>query len=134
MKLSLPLSVQVSKRKTFILNLNNYRNAHFQVLNKAKKMYIEEVISAFPDKKFLVASQKQILFRKVELTYTLYQPTSRRVDISNPLSIIDKFTCDALVELGVLPDDASDNIPKVTYQWGGIDRENPRCEVEIREL
>ena len=33
-----PLSVPVGKGK-FIINLNNYRNAHYQILNKAKKSY-----------------------------------------------------------------------------------------------
>lgn len=128
MKLSLPLSVQVSKKKSFILNLNNYRNAHFQVLNKAKKMYVDEVQVA------LCGARVTPFIGAVEIMYTLYQPTNRRVDISNPLSIIDKFTCDALVELGVLPDDNSGNVPKVTYQWGGVDKENPRCEVNVREI
>lgn len=132
MRLNLPLSVPVSKKKSFILNLNNYRNAHFQVLNKAKKMYVGEVRAAihaaneFPFIGCRVA--------KAELVYTIYQPTARCVDISNPLSIIDKFTCDALVELGILPDDNSGNVPKVTYRWGGVDKNNPRCEAEIKEI
>lgn len=126
MKLILPLSVPVSKKKSFILNLNNYRNAHFQVLNKAKKVYVGEVQNAI-----MVWSK---FSKSVELIYILYQPTNRRVDISNPLSVIDKFTCDALVELGILQDDASGNVPKVIYQWGGVDPANPRCEVEIREI
>ena len=128
MKLMLPLSVQVSKKKAFILNLNNYRNAHFQVLNKAKKLYVEEVRLA------LCGARVPPFTGAVTLTYLLYQPTNRRVDVSNPLSIIDKFSSDALVELGILPDDSSKYIMSVAYNWGGVDKESPRCELEIREI
>ena len=51
--------------------------------------------------------------------------------MSNPCSIIDKFTCDALVKAGVLEDDSSKQIKKVIYKYGGIDKDNPRCELEI---
>ncbi len=127
MKLSLPLSVQISRDKKFILNLNNYRNAHFQGLSKAKKLYVEQVFLA-------IGKQRPCFNGGCQITYTLYQPTNRRVDISNPLSIVDKFACDALVELGVLPDDSNKYVQSVSFQWGGVDKNNPRCEMEIRNL
>ena len=51
--------------------------------------------------------------------------------MSNPCSIIDKFTCDALVKAGVLEDDSSKQIKQIIYKYGGIDKDNPRCELEI---
>ena len=128
MKISLPLSVQISRDKKFILNLNNSRNAHFQVLNKAKKLYAGEVALT------LLGRQIPRFNGGCSITYTLYQPTNRRVDVSNPCSIIDKFACDALVALGVLPDDANKYIQCVVFQWGGVDKDNPRCEMEITSL
>mgnify|MGYP001564997951 CR=1 FL=1 len=127
MVINLPLSVQISRNKKFILNLNNYRNAHFQVLNKAKKLYAEQVFLA-------LGKQKPCFNGGCQIVYTLFQPTNRRVDISNPLSVIDKFACDALVELGVLPDDANKYVQSVSFQWGGVDKNNPRCEMTIRSL
>jgi len=38
MKINSPLGVPVG-RKNFTLNLNVYRNAHYQILNKAKQNY-----------------------------------------------------------------------------------------------
>lgn len=128
MKINLPLHVWVSGNKKFILNLNNYRNAHFQVLNKAKRLYADEVMAA------LCGARVEPFNGGCLLTYTLYQPTNRRVDVSNPLSIIDKFTCDALTEIGILPDDSNKYIQSVAYIWGGVDKENPRCELEITGL
>ena len=127
MKISLPLSVQISRDKKFILNLNNYRNAHFQVLNKAKKLYTEQVFLA-------LGKQRPCFNGGCQITYTLYQPTNRRVDVSNPLSIVDKFACDALVKFGVLPDDANKYVQSVSFQWGGVDKNNPRVEMTIRSL
>ena len=46
-------------------------------------------------------------------------------------SIIDKFTCDALVKAGVLADDSYDEIDKVVYKFGGVDKADARCELVI---
>jgi hypothetical protein len=43
MQIKLPLDVYYSKKKKFILNLNNYRNAHYRVLSTAKKIYSEDL-------------------------------------------------------------------------------------------
>jgi Holliday junction resolvase RusA-like endonuclease len=132
MKITLPLQVEFQTGKSasykwykFILNLNNYRNAHHRTLAPAKKAYSDIIWDRIPD---------TAIERPVMLTYTYYAKTKRRLDISNPCSIIDKFTCDALVKKGLLPDDDYNVIKGVTYKWGGIDKENPRCELMIEEI
>ena len=123
MKIVLPLEVYYSKNKKFILNLNNYRNAHYRILSNSKKIYTDNLI---PELKELSRFTEP-----VTLTYTYYAKTKRRLDISNPCSIIDKFTCDALVKAGVLKDDSFEQVNKVVYKFGGFDKENPRCELLI---
>ena len=120
MKIILPLEVYYSKNKKFILNLNNYRNAHYRILSNSKKIYTDNLI---PELKELSKFNEP-----VTLTYTYYAKTKRRIDISNPCSIIDKFTCDALVKAGVLKDDSFEQVNKVVYKFGGFDKENPRCD------
>ena len=122
MKIDLPLEVYYSKNKKFILNLNNYRNAHYRILSNAKKIYAENLVDRISHPKYE---------EPVVLTYTYYAKSRRRLDVSNPCSIIDKFTCDALVKAGVLEDDSSKQIKKVIYKYGGIDKDNPRCELKI---
>ena len=122
MKIDLPLEVYYSKNKKFILNLNNYRNAHYRILSNAKKIYAENLVDRISHPKYE---------EPVVLTYTYYAKSRRRLDVSNPCSIIDKFTCDALVKAGVLEDDSSKQIKKVIYKYGGIDKDNPRCELEL---
>ncbi len=122
MKIDLPLEVYYSKNKKFILNLNNYRNAHYRILASAKKIYAENLVARISYPKYETP---------VSLTYTYYAKSKRRLDVSNPCSIIDKFTCDALVKAGVLEDDSSKQIKKVVYKYGGVDKDNPRCVLEI---
>ena len=125
MKIDLPLEVYYTKNKKFILNLNNYRNAHYRILSNAKKIYADNLVDRISYPKYE---------EPVVLTYTYYAKSKRRLDVSNPCSIIDKFTCDALVKAEVLEDDSSKQIKKVIYKYGGIDKENPRCELVIKKI
>jgi len=125
MKIDLPLEVYYTKNKKFILNLNNYRNAHYRILSNAKKIYADNLVARISHPKYK---------EPVVLTYTYYAKSKKRLDVSNPCSIIDKFTCDALVKAGVLEDDSSKQIKQVIYKYGGIDKDNPRCELVIKKI
>ncbi|QWY83516.1 holliday junction resolvase RusA-like protein [Rhizobium phage RHph_X2_28B] len=113
------------KQDKFYLNLNVYRNAHFRKLNDAKvkfKELVKDAIDTLP-------SMKQ-----VELIFTLFMGSQRSADLSNICSVVDKFFCDALVELGKLPDDDYDVISAVDYRFGGVDKNNPRVDVTLKPL
>lgn len=124
-KVQSPLSVEITKKKRFILNLNNYRNASYFLLNAAKKNYKQAVL---PQLKQLPH------FNKIKLIYVFYPNSRRRYDISNVCSIVDKFFSDALVESGHLDDDNYNYLPDVLYCFGSIDKDNPRVEILIEEL
>lgn len=129
MKFSAPLEVRYQTGKSasckwykFILNLNNYRNTHGQVLGHAKRAYKDLIWDLIPEGRF---------DKPVTITYVYYAKTKRKIDVSNPCCIIDKFVCDVLVDKGVLIDDNYEYVNTVVYVWGGVDKENPRVEVEI---
>lgn len=124
-KVQSPLSIEITKKKRFTLNLNNYRNASYFLLNTAKKNYKQAVL---PQLKQLPH------FNKIKLTYVFYPNSRRRYDISNVCSIVDKFFSDALVESGHLDDDNYNYLPDVLYCFGSIDKDNPRVEILIEEL
>ena len=126
MKIDLPLEVHYSKKKKFILNLNNYRNAHYRVLSISKRLYSENLVPRLKD--------FDRFTEPVSLTYTYYARSNRRLDISNPCSIIDKFTCDALVKAEILEDDSFKQIKEVVYKFGGVEKDNPRCELVISKF
>ena len=124
LRIDLPLVVHISKKSKFILNLNNFRNTHYRTLTVAKKKYQAEIIERLGGRSKI--RQKDLIFE-----YTYFHGNARRVDVANPCSIIDKFTCDALVEAGILPDDNTQYIHEVRYKNGQIDRDNPRAELRV---
>ena len=123
-----PLRVRVSKKPgakgEFLINLNNYRNAHFFILDKAKKVF-----------KDLMAPQIKSLpaFRKIHLEMVLYPGSNHLCDVSNICSVIEKFFADALVELGKLPDDNYLYLIGSSCLYGEVDKANPRVEIFIYE-
>lgn len=125
-KINLPLNVQVSKKKKFILNLNNFRNVHYQTLNKAKAMYHQYIAAIAPKLDYRIA--------ECSIHYVYHHGNARKYDIANPVSIIDKFACDGLTHINYWEDDNNEVIKKVTYEVGDLDRKDPRCEMIITVL
>lgn len=133
-KLILPLTVVYSVRKRdgkenkFSINLNDYRQkgTKFFILNSAKQIFHEQV------KEQIDSINK--LKHPIRCNYTVYKKDSRKFDVNNVCSIADKFFMDALVEYGKLEDDNYEYyLGFGETNFGGIDRENPRIEVEIYE-
>lgn len=125
MKLFSPLKILCSKVRSWILNLNSYRNTHYRVLNTCKINY----------KKYMEKQIKKLnKFDKVICLYTAYNGTRRSFDLGNVCSVHEKFFEDAMVELGKLPDDNVNHIPLVIYMYGGIDKNNPRVDIEVLEF
>lgn len=125
MKFISPLKVLATKVRYFILNLNQYRNTHYRVLNNCKinyKNHMEKQIKSAPR------------FKRVLCIYKVYAGSKRSFDLGNVCSVHEKFFEDAFVELGKLEDDNIDIIPLVIYLGCGIDKDNPRVEIEVMEL
>jgi hypothetical protein len=121
--ISVPLSVPVTKKgRHWHLNLNQYRNTHFQTLNKAKATFHE-----------IVKPRLQSLPRMnaVNLVYTLFPRNNQLCDTNNICSIVDKFFSDTLVSCGIIEDDNFRIVVKSTFEYGEIDKSDPRVEVTI---
>lgn len=126
--ISLPLVIVLPRKtkepKVFALNLNNFRNAHHFIMNNAKKI-MKDIIEAiakdviFPDPPYI-------------FSYTIYPASARKFDLGNVAPGVQKFTDDALVELGKIKDDNYKIIKEVHYYFGGVDKENPRAELNIQ--
>ena len=68
--------------------------------------------------------------QKCEIHQIVYYPNSRRHDIDNS---VPKFILDGFVESGMVVDDDSEHIVKLTLECK-IDRANPRTELYIKIL
>lgn len=122
----MPLYIEIGKRKHHI-NLNNYRNWHYQLSNNIKKEYKSVVTNKL--RRF-----DGIKFDTIEIEFTMHRGDTRKVDRSNVLSIHEKFFCDALVELGFLPDDNDNYILKTTYITGDVRKLTPGIAIKIINL
>lgn len=127
-KVNSPLSVDLPRKRTadrkIYLNLNIYRNLYYMTNNQAKEIYNEKMAPILRGRKFI---------NPITITFSLFKKTQRKTDRSNILSIVEKFFCDALVAHGCIPDDNDDHIKATHYFTGGVDKINPRVEIEINE-
>lgn len=123
--IELPLRVATSKRKQMSLNLNIYRNLHYQTLNKAKQNFAHLVLPRLAQVPTLT---------QCYLHYVIYPATRQLLDIANVGAIVDKFFSDTLVEAGILADDNYQVVRGVSYGIGQVDRRNPRVEAFIHRI
>ena len=120
-----PLRVRKTKFKDFIINLNVYRNTHYQTLNKVKINYkeaVKEQLGQLPS------------YNKVIIEYKLFPKSQRRTDIGNVTSVHQKFFEDSLVEVGKIIDDSYDHVLMSLQSFGEVDKDNPRVEIRIIEI
>lgn len=125
MKFISPLKIMKNSIKNFILNLNQYRNTHYRVLNNCKinyKEYMKEQI------------KKSKRYDRAIFVYKVFEGNRRRYDLGNVCSVHQKFFEDAFVELNKISDDNSTYIPIVLYLKGRLDRDNPRVEIDVFEF
>lgn len=122
----MPLYFKIGTKNQHI-NLNKFRNNHFQLNNKMKTMYADLAAA-----KLRLHKNKQ--YKKIKLEYTYYKPTKAKRDRANIISIHAKFFCDAMTKIGMIPDDNDDYIKSSFEISGGLDRENPRVEIKITVL
>ena len=128
-KLICPLYITIERKtkadKKVFVNMNTYRNLHFQINNKVKVKYKE-----------LLREQLEGIKIKtpVEITYKVYKARNNMLDKMNVVSITSKYLLDAITQLGCWTDDNDDFVKAETKMPTELDRENPRVEVFIKSI
>jgi len=113
------------RNKRHSLNLNQYRNAHYQLTNKLKREFKDIITDDVLDLPVM---------SKVKIHYKIFYENKRLFDLDNIASVVSKFTQDALVELGRLPDDNYQHIQQITATFGGVSKNDAYVEVRIKEI
>lgn len=130
--------------------LEKYEKYYFSIHTKAKKKpiahpYHESINTWMIMKRPMMNALKQkwkdfivwfvedkgytnLRIEKCEITQTVYYPNNRRHDIDNTTP---KFILDGLVQSGIIIDDDSLHIEKLTLKCK-TDKENPRTELSIK--
>ena len=122
---ALVLPRKKGKDKKISINLNTYRNLHFQVNNQCKKMYKEMMREQLENRK---------IDTPVEITYQVFKPSKRSLDKMNVVSIASKYFLDAVTEYGCWDDDNDDNVKTEIILPTEIDRDNPRIQITIKTI
>lgn len=132
MTIALPLTLTIPRKtkgdRTIALNMNIMRNLHYHVMNQAKVLWKDVVLRAIGSINMVYTSPRP----PYQFVYTVYPANGRVFDLANVCAAIQKFTDDALQELGVIENDNYKHIRAIEYRFGKIDKERPRCELEIR--
>lgn len=131
MILRLPLQVSITRKtrqdRIITLNLNTFRNLHFHVLNQAKIAWKGVVERSLADTRWSMPPAPYLF------TYTVFPANLRAFDLGNVAPAIQKFTDDALQELGVIENDNIKFIKAINYRLGWVMKDNPHCELRIEE-
>lgn len=127
---SVPLFVILPRKtkedKKVNLSFNQYHNWCTHVRNDIKQRYQESIERTLLDSGLVPLTK----IRKIK--YTLYLAQNRtKADTRNFTNLVDKYLCDALVRYGYLKDDNWQTIITTEDTCGGVDRKNPRVEVQI---
>ena len=132
--------------------LSRYEDYYFSIHTKAKKKpipypYHESINKWMIMKRPMMNNLKQkwknflvwfiadqgysnLGIEKCEVSQTIFYPNNRRHDVDNSTP---KFVLDGLVESGMIVDDDSLHITKLTLQCE-VDKEHPRTELIIKIL
>lgn len=124
--INLPYFIQIGKKR-YSCNLNQYKNSHYRLTNTMKKEFKEiitdDVLEIVPEN-----------MQRIKVHFKIFYENKRKFDLDNVISIVSKFSLDALTELGRIPDDNYENVVQITGTFGGVDKENPRVEMRIKHL
>lgn len=107
-------------------SLNQMNRMHWAERKRHKDLWAEEIAVAA-----IEAGQPR--FRRAEVRLRLYYRTHRRRDVDNTIGGPAKLILDGLRDAGVIPDDDTGTI-RLPEPIIGVDPDNPRVEIELREL
>ena len=125
---AVPLYIRVGKKKpkNVWLNLSNYRNWDYRVNNSYKIAFKKTIASEL--------AQLEPMKGLVDVRLKIWYPTRLKRDLDNSMSVLTKFTLDALVESGILEEDNIEFIRSIHGSFDGYDKHFPRCEVRLRTV
>lgn len=124
MKITVPIyytqELKTKKDRTILLGLNSYRNMHYRLNNEIKQYYKQMVFDMCVGK---------VVQTPCKVKFTVYLK-NKSTDGGNVRSFIEKAVLDGFVKAGVIKDDSVGFVVGDSAEYF-IDKENPRCEIEL---
>lgn len=116
-----PIYFKKSKKKTVLLGMNWYRNAHYTELDRAKK-FIGKIVKDFVD-------GEPILEGTIHVHYKIYWKRAG-TDGGNVRSVIEKFVLDAIQTEELITNDNAEIIVTDSSEYHR-DKKFPRAEITL---
>lgn len=124
---NIPLRANINKKHWQWLNFNKMLKNSYYTNQKLSRNF-------FRDFRELCAGVDGVCpSPPVELQFVIFRQNRDQGDLANIYSAVNKFTEDALVKCGFIPNDSPQYVKKGGYEDGGIDKQNPRACLEIKK-
>lgn len=117
--------IQTLRIEGIPMNLNTYRNAHYHLLDKEKKLWEQAVMIA-------VKQQGIRPLERCKVTMEFFFKDKRRHDPDN-YACCAKFILDGMVKAEILTDDNFEVIEQLAVRQGGIDKK-PHIMITIEGI
>ena len=117
------------KKNNKVISINSHTGKPFVRMNDAAKKQEREMVENFAyDMKFARLKPEDFEEKRIEVKVEIWNKDRRKHDLDNQLSTI----LDALVKARVLPDDSQETVCKITAEYMGVDKDDPRAAITIR--
>ena len=118
----------VGKKNSKVISINRHTGKPFVRMNDKAKAQEQEMVSNFAyDLDYYKRKPQDFEGKRIEVIVEIWNQDRRKHDLDNQLSTI----LDALVKAKVIPDDSAETLFKVTAEYKGIDREDPRALITV---
>ena len=119
------------KRMQIILKGNIPSKKNSRINTKSGRSFPSSKYTAWHKDAMLQLREQEVEQAKYkmveEIALTFYAQDLRKFDLTNKTESV----MDLLVDYGLLEDDNCYVIPHISIVFGGVDRENPRCEITL---
>lgn len=116
------------KKNSKVIAINRHTGRPFVRMNDTAKAQEREMVENFAyDMNFNRLRPEDFEDRRIEVTVEIWNKDKRKHDLDNQVSTV----LDALVKAGVLPDDSQETLYKISAEYKGVDKEDPRALITV---
>lgn len=116
------------KKNNKVISINRNTGRPFVRMNDNAKAQEREMVTCFAyDMNFAKLTPEDFEGRRIEVSVEVWNKDKRKHDLDNQVSTV----LDALVKAGVLPDDSQETVQKITAEYKGINKDDPRVLITV---